>query len=69
MKKNNKFDIFTLGTINTVFKFVKFNLIHKLLNQYPACLYLFECFSHGDFEYSHEIPIMYNPIYNWTNIS
>ena len=27
-----------------------------ILNQYQACLYLFECVSHGDSKYSHQIP-------------
>ena len=26
------------------------------MNQYQACLYLFECISHGDSKYGHEIP-------------
>ena len=28
---------------------------HKLLNQYQACLYLFECIFHDDSKYSHQI--------------
>ena len=32
------------------------SLFHKLLNQYLACLYLFECISHGDSKYNHKIP-------------
>ena len=31
-------------------------LFHDLLNQNQACLYSFECISHGDSKYSHEIP-------------
>ena len=31
-------------------------LFHELMNQYQACLYLFECISHGDSKYDHEIP-------------
>ena len=32
-------------------------LIHKFRNQYQACLYLFECISHGDSKYNHQIQI------------
>ena len=31
-------------------------LFHELMNQYQACLYLFECISHSDSKYGHEIP-------------
>ena len=37
--------------------FLKFEqLFHELMNRYQACLYLFDCFSHGDSKYDHEIP-------------
>ena len=52
----------TIGFIHAK-KFVSFvnfslnqSIIHKLLNQYQACLYLFECILHVDFKYGHEIP-------------
>ena len=32
------------------------SLFYKLLNQYQACLYSFECISHDDSKYSHQIP-------------
>ena len=31
------------------------SLFHDLLNQYQACLYLFECTSHGDSKYVNDI--------------
>ena len=31
-------------------------LPHDLVNQFQACLYLFECIFHGDFKYIHQIP-------------
>ena len=38
-------------------KFLKFyRLFYKLLNQYHWCLYSFECISHCDSKYGHEIP-------------
>ena len=48
----------TIGfTIHTEsFCFSKFLRFHTFLNQYQACLYLFECISHGDSKYSHKIP-------------
>ena len=30
--------------------------LHELMNQYQACLYLFEWIFHGDSKYGHEIP-------------
>ena len=36
--------------------FSKCHKFHKFLNQYQACLYLYESISHGDSKYSHEIP-------------
>ena len=37
--------------------YLKFGqLFHELMNQYQACLYLFQCISHGDSKYGHEIP-------------
>ena len=30
------------------------------MNQHRACLYLFECISHGDSKYDHEIPKFYH---------
>ena len=42
-----------------VFVFSKFSqfqrLFYKILNQYQACLYLFECIFHGDSKYSNEV--------------
>ena len=35
--------------------FFKFSKFHRFLNQYQACLYLFECIFHGDSKYSHQI--------------
>ena len=36
--------------------YLKFeHLFHKLMHQYQACLYLFECTSLGDSKYGHEI--------------
>ena len=32
-----------------------YNFVPTVLNQYQACLYLFECISDGDFKYGHEI--------------
>ena len=31
-------------------------LFHKLMNQYQACLYSFECIFHWDSKYGHEMP-------------
>ena len=45
---------FTIHTKS--FGFSKFLKFHKFLHQYQACLYLFECISHGDSKYSHKIP-------------
>ena len=36
------------------------HLFHKLMNQYQACLYSFECISHGDSKYGYEIPKVWN---------
>ena len=48
--------------------FVKFSnfqrLFHKLLNQYQACLYLFECIFQGDSKYSHLIPEFWHFLQN-----
>ena len=38
-----------------VISFLIKRLFHKLLNQYKACLYLFECIFHVDSKYSNEI--------------
>ena len=40
-----------------ILKFLIFlRLFHELMHQYQACLYSFECISHGDSKYGHEIP-------------
>ena len=44
-------------TIHTkLFCFSKLPWLYKYLNQYQTYLYLFECISHGDSKYSHQIP-------------
>ena len=40
---------------NICFGFLKCSKFHNFLNQYQPCLYLFECISHGDSKYSHQI--------------
>ena len=38
-------------------KFVTFlHLLHKLMNQYQSCVYLFECIFRTEPKYDHEIP-------------
>ena len=47
------------STENRVVSF-KISTFHNILNQYQACLYLYECSSHGDSKYSHQIPEFLN---------
>ena len=44
------------------------NLFYKLLNQYQACLYLFECTSHGDSKCSDEIHKFWHFFNNFCDI-
>ena len=37
--------------------FLEILKIQRFLNQYQACLYLFECISHGDSKYSNEVQL------------
>ena len=39
----------------TSFCLSKFSKISQFLNQYQACLYIFQCISHGDTKYSHHV--------------
>ena len=46
-----------LSKIVCFLTFLKFyQLFHELINKYQACLYLFQCISHGGSKYGHEIP-------------
>ena len=66
------------NTLYAIFVFIMLNgfwflffksLFHKLLNHYLACLYSFECISHGDSKNSNEIQIMLKNLENVYNFA
>ena len=49
-------------------KYLIFRLFHELINQYQACLYSFECISHGDFKYGHNISQLWHFFYTFVKL-
>ena len=41
--------------VHHLYKIILFTKISQFLNQYQACLYLFQCIFHGESEYRHQI--------------